>query len=163
MDYYYQDGEKSELLRTCDALKDHRTEIAAFFAEHSDGRERGDFIKSFFNNTYVEMILSNGQRAGYRAWDDVLTLWRGAYLSREREVFMRWPTVADSIYGMILLDQWLAPDERPLPSEAEQISFIEQAEAEKASAFTIPQEAIDYILCGGSGVSQGKYRILEQF
>lgn len=102
MDYYYQDGEKSELLRTCDALKDHRTEIAAFFAEHSDGRERGDFIKSFFNNTYVEMILSNGQRAGYRAWDDVLTLWRGAYLSREREVFMRWPTVADSIYGMIL-------------------------------------------------------------
>ena len=46
---------------------------------------------------------------------------------------------------MILLDQWLAPDERPLPSEAEQISFIEQAEAEKASAFTIPQEAIDYM------------------
>ena len=33
MDYYYQDGEKSELLRTCDALKDHRTEIAAFFAD----------------------------------------------------------------------------------------------------------------------------------
>ena len=32
-----------------------------------------------------------------------------------------------------------------------------------AAAFTIPQEAIDYILCGGSGVSQGKYRILEQF
>ncbi len=163
MDYYYQDGEKSELLRTCDALKDHRTEIAAFFANHPGRRERGDFIKSFFNNTYVEMILSNGQRAGYRAWDDVLTLWRGAYLSREREVFMRWPTVADSIYGMILLDQWLAPDERPLPSEAEQISFIEQAEAEKASAFTIPQEAIDYILCGGSGVSEGKYRIFEQF
>ena len=163
MDYYYQDGEKSELLRTCDALKDHRTEIAAFFADHPGRRERGDFIKSFFNNTYVEMILSNGQRAGYRAWDDVLTLWRGAYLSREREVFMRWPTVADSIYGMILLDQWLAPDERPLPSEAEQISFIEQAEAEKASAFTIPQEAIDYILCGGSGVSEGKYRIFEQF
>ena len=76
---------------------------------------------------------------------------------------MRWPTVADSIYGMILLDQWLALDERPLPSEAEQISFIEQAEAEKASAFTIPQEAIDYILCGGSGVSEGKYRIFEQF
>ena len=151
------------MLRTCDALKDHRTEIAAFFADHPGRRERGDFIKSFFNNTYVEMILSNGQRAGYRAWDDVLTLWRGAYLSREREVFMRWPTVADSIYGMILLDQWLAPDERPLPSEAEQISFIEQAEAEKASAFTIPQEAIDYILCGGSGVSEGKYRIFEQF
>ena len=69
---------------------------------------------------------------------------------------MRWEGVADTIYGMILLDQWLDPDERPLPSEAEQISFIQQVEAEKASAFTIPQEAIDYILCGGSGISQRK-------
>ena len=151
------------MLRTSDALKDHRTEIAAFFAGHMDDRERGDFIKSFFNNTYVEKILSNGQRAGYRAWDDVLTLWRGAYLSREKEVFLRWASVADTVYGMILLDRWLDPDERPLPSEAEQISFIEQAEAEKASAFTLSQEAIDYILCGGSGVSQGKHRIYEQF
>ncbi len=103
------------MLRTSDALKDHRTEIAAFFAGHMDDRERGDFIKSFFNNTYVEKILSNGQRAGYRAWDDVLTLWRGAYLSREKEVFLRWPSVADTVYGMILLDRWLDPDERPLP------------------------------------------------
>ncbi len=161
--YYHEDREKQELLRTSDALKDHRVEIAAFFAAHTDSKERGDFIKSFFNNTYVETILSNGQRAGYRAWDDVLTLWRGSYPSREKEEFLRWRSVADVIYGMILLDQWLDPDERPLPSEAEQISLIEQAEVEKTSVFTLPQEAIDYILCGGSGVSQGKYRIFEQF
>ena len=68
----------------------------------------------------------------------MLTLWRGAYLSREKEVFLRWWSVADAIYGMILLDQWLDPDERTLPSEAEQIAFIEQAEVEKASAFTLP-------------------------
>ncbi len=161
--YYHEDSEKNELLRTCDALKDYRPQIAAFFAGHSDRKERGDFLKGFFDNTYVEAILSNGQRAGYRAWDDVLTLWRGAYLSREKEVFMRWTGVADTIYGMILLRQWLDPDEHSLPSEAEQISFIEQAEAESASAFTLPQEAIDYILCRGSGISQGKYRIYEQF
>ncbi len=161
--YYHEDGEKNELLRICDALKDHRTEIAAFFAEHPGRKERGDFIKAFFNNTYVEKILSNDQRAGYRAWDDVLTLWRGSYPTREKEVFMRWPSVADTIYGMILLDQWLDPDERPLPSEAEQISFIEQAETEKASAFSLPQEAIDYILCYGSNVAQSKFRIYEQF
>jgi len=50
-----------------------------------------------------------------------------------------------------------------LPSEAEQISLIEQAEVEQASAFTLPQEAIDYILCGSNEVSQRKYRIYEQF
>lgn len=161
--YYHEDSEKSQLLRVSDALKDHRIEIAAFFEAHEDRKERGDFIKGFFDNTYVEKILSNGQRAGYRAWDDVLDLWRGAYLSREKEDFLRWPHVADAIQGMILLGQWLDPEERPLPSEAEQITFIEQAEREKREVFTLPQEAIDYVLCGGSGVSAGKFRIYEQF
>lgn len=161
--YYHEDSEKTELLRVSDALKDHKAEIAAFFEAHEGRKERGDFIKGFFDNTYVEKILSNGQRAGYRAWDDVLNLWRGAYLSREKEDFLRWPSVADTIYGMILLDQWLDPEERPLPSEAEQISLIEQAEAEKKPVFTLPQAAIDYVLCGGISVSQRKYRIFEQF
>ena len=65
--YYYHDAEKNELLRTSDALKDHRAEIAAFFAVHEDSEERGNFIRSFFDNAYVEKILSNDQRAGYRA------------------------------------------------------------------------------------------------
>lgn len=64
---------------------------------------------------------------------------RGAYLSREKEDFLRWPHVADAIQGMILLGQWLDPEERPLPSEAEQITFIEQAEREKREVFTLPQ------------------------
>lgn len=159
--YYHEDSEKQELLRISDALKDHRTEIAAFFEAHEGRKERGDFIKGFFDNTYVEKILSNGQRAGYRAWDDVLNLWRGAYLSREKEDFLRWPSVADTIYGMILLHQWLDPEEHPLPSEAEQVSLIEQAEAEKASAFILPQEAIDYVLCGR--YSPSKLRIYDQY
>ena len=159
--YYHEDSEKQELLRISDALKDHRTEIAAFFEAHEGRKERGDFIKGFFDSTYVEKILSNGQRAGYRAWDDVLELWRGAYLSREKEDFLRWPSVADTIYGMILLDQWLDPEEHPLPSEAEQVSLIEQAEAEKASAFILPQEAIDYVLCGR--YSPSKLRIYDQY
>ena len=162
IDYYHEDSEKNELLRTSDALREHRKEIAAFFADHSDSRERGDFVKGFFNNTYVEAILSNGQRAGYRAWDDVLTLWRGSYPSREKEEYLRWPQVANTIEGMILLQQWLSPEEQSLPSEVEQISFIEQVEAEKASAFSLPQEAIDYVLCR-SVDSQSKYRIHEQY
>lgn len=149
------------MLRVSDALKDHKAEIAAFFEAHEGRKERGDFIKGFFDNTYVEKILSNGQRAGYRAWDDVLDLWRGAYLSREKGDFLRWPSVADTIYGMILLDQWLDPEERPLPSEAEQISLIEQVEAEKKPVFTLPQAAIDYVLCGR--YSPSKLRIYDQY
>ena len=51
--YYHEDDEKAELLRNCITLKDHRKEIATFFAEHEDRRERGDFIKGFFDNTYA--------------------------------------------------------------------------------------------------------------
>lgn len=76
--YYHSDEEKNELLRTSDALKGHRTEIASFFADHEDKNERADFIKTFFDNTFTEMILSNGQRAGYRAFDTVFMMWRGS-------------------------------------------------------------------------------------
>lgn len=50
-----------------------------------------------------------------------------------------------------------------LPSEAEQINNINEAESEKLSAFSISQEEIDRILCRGSGVSKGKMRIFEQY
>ena len=161
--YYYHDAEKNELLRTSDALKEHRAEIAAFFAAHEDSEERGNFIRSFFDSTYVEQILSNDQRVGYRAYADVMVLWRGAYLSREMEEFMRWPQVADSIYGMMLLDQWLDPGEKPTPTVAEQMTLIEEAAADRTAAFVLPQEAIDYVLCRGSSFYEGKFRIYEQY
>ena len=88
-EYYFHDAEKQELIRSSDALKDHRIEIATFFDTHPDARERGNFIKVFYDNACVEKILSNDQRAGYRAYDEVLHLWRGAYLSMERETHMR--------------------------------------------------------------------------
>ena len=84
--YYYDPDEQNELLRTCSELNDHRIEIAAFFANHEDRKERGNYVKTFFSNTYVEQILESGQRVGYRAWDDVLNIWRGSYLTREKEV-----------------------------------------------------------------------------
>ena len=159
--YYYYDAEKNELLRTSDALKEHRAEIAAFFAVHEDSKERGNFIRSFFDNTFVEKILSNDQRAGYRAYADVLNLWRGDYLTREREDFMRWTQVADSIYGMMLLGQWLDPGEKLAPATHEQLSLIAEAAADKENAFALPQEAVDYILTT-IGRYQ-KFRIYEYF
>ena len=161
--YFHYSAEKQELLRISDALKNHRVTIAAYFADHEDSKERGDFVKSYFDNTYVEKILASGQRVGYRAYDDVLDMWRGAYLSREMEVFLRWESVADTIYGMILMEQWLDPDERPLLTEDEQISLIEEERAEKENAFTLPQAAIDYVLADGSGIHHSKFRIYEHF
>ena len=115
--YYHQAAEKQELLRTGDALKDHRVTIAAYFAEHEDREERGNFVKSFFDGAPTEMFLSSGQTAGYQAYDDLVHVWRGHQVRPEAEVYIRWPFVADTIQGMILMEQWLAPDERLLPTE----------------------------------------------
>ena len=163
VDYYHHDDEKNELIRISDALKDHRVEIAAFFADHPDSEERGDFVRGFFDNYFVEKILSNGERAGYRAYSDTFHLWRGAYLSRTHEVYMRWSHVASHIEGMIILERWLAPGEKMLPSVEEQLSLIDAAEPAKSADFTLPQAAIDYILAGGSNVVNSKLRIFEHF
>ena len=161
--YYYAPDAKNELLRNCLALKNHRKEIAAFFESHEDRKERGDFIKSFFDNTYVEHILDNVERVGYRAYDDLLTVWHGSYLSRDKEDFLHWWRVADAIEGQILLDTWLSDEEKDLISEDGQFRFLDGQAEEKKNEFTIPQAAIDYVLTRGSGVSQGKMRIYEQF
>ena len=124
--YYHDEDEKAELLRNCIALKDHRKEIATFFAGHENRKERGNFIKSFFDNTYVEHILESGQRVGYRAYDDLLTMWRGSYLSREKEDFISWERIANKIYGLILLNEWLSPDEQLLTKNGD-ITFSDAA------------------------------------
>jgi len=163
IDYYYAPDEKNELLRNCLALKDHRKEIAAFFESHEDRKERGNFIKTFFDNTYVEHILENGERVGYRAYDDLLTIWHGSYLSRDKEDFLHWWRVADAIEGQILLDTWLTDEEKDLVSEDGQLRFIDDQSEQEKNEFAIPQAAIDYVLTSGSGVSEGKMRIYEQF
>jgi hypothetical protein len=45
------------------------------------------------------------------------------------------------------------------PTEAEQMSLIEQAEENKTSAFSLPQAEIDRELLRGSGFQHGKFRI----
>lgn len=163
IDYYYNSDEKNELLRNCEALKKHRKEIAAFFESHEDREERGNFIKTFFDNTFVEHILENGQRVGYRAYDDLLHIWRGSYLQRDKEVHLKWWGIADHIYGQILLDEWLSDDEKLLIDEKGQLRLIAETEQEKRSAFVLPQAAIDYFLCGGNYIHESKYCIYEQF
>lgn len=60
-------------------------------------------------------------------------------------------------------DIYLTDEEPSFPSETEQQNNIKEAEADKTSAFIISQEDIDAVLLRGGIVSDGKYRIYEQF
>ena len=161
--FYHHHEEKQEIIRSGKALKDHRVTIAAYLADHEDRKERGIFVKSFFDPDPVEMTLANGQAAGYQAFDDLLHVWRGNLEKPEAEEFLRWSYVADTIEGMIVMEQWFAPEEQPLPTEGEQITLLAESQAEKANTFVFPQAAIDYILASGSGIERGKFRIFEHF
>ena len=161
--FYHHHEEKQEIIRSGKALKDHRVTIAAYLADHEDRKERGNFVKSFFDPAPVEMTLSNGQTAGYQAFDDLLHVWRGSQEKPEAEEFIRWSYVADTIEGMIVMEQWFAPEEQPLPTEGEQITLLAELQAEKENTFVFPQAAIDYILASGSGIERGKFRIFEHF
>ena len=159
IDYYHQDKEKNELLRTY--LRSHIDEIATFYESHSDREERGDFIKSFFNSEPYEITLSNGVKAGIEAYSDAIHFFRGDRNNPESEVWGRWHGVERDIFGMMLLEEWTDPQALLLPSADKQIEFI--GDKVKDAVLPLPQAAIDYILGVGSGFSEGKMRIYRHF
>ncbi len=100
---------------------------------------------------------------GYKTYQNVLQLWEGSYLSRTAQSFYDWGVIARHFEAMRLLGE-LQDTMKPLPSIDGQMSLMmEGAEEQKTSAFTFSQEIIDAVLTSGSGISEGKMRIYEQF
>ena len=152
-----------EILGTTPHLKASKDEIRAFFEATADENARISYIKRIFNNDYTEVILSDGRRVGYKTYQNVLQLWEGSYLSRTAQSFYDWGVIAQHFEAMRLLGE-LQNTMKPLPSIDGQLSLMTAgAEERKPSAFTFSQEIIDAVLTRGSGISEGKMRIYEQF
>ena len=152
-----------EILGTTPHLKAGKDEIRAFFEATADENARISYIKRIFNNDYTEVILSDGRRVGYKTYQNVLQLWEGSYLSRTAQSFYDWGVIAQHFEAMRLLGE-LQDTMKPLPSIDGQLSLMTAgAEERKPSAFTFSQEIIDAVLTRGSGISEGKMRIYEQF
>ena len=152
-----------EIFGTTPYLKASKDEIRAFYEGKPDNAARTEYIKEVFNNDFTELILSDGRRVGYKTWQNVLQLWEGSYLSRTKQSFYDWGVIAQYFEAMRLLGE-LRDTIKPLPSISGQESLLEEAQAEEKSfAFSFSQEIIDAVLTRGSGVSEGKFRIYEQF
>lgn len=161
--FFGGDDTVREILGTTPHLKASKDEIRAFFEATADRDARTSYIKSIFNNDYTEVILSDGRRVGYKTYQNVLQLWEGSYLSRTAQSFYDWGVIAQHFEAMRLLGE-LQDTMKPLPSIDGQLSLMTAgAEERKSSAFTFSQEIIDAILTRGSGISEGKMRIYEQF
>ncbi len=150
----------NSILCETDTLKATKREIADYFAGHPDSAERTAYIRSIFPTGITELPAL---QAGYQPSENVLHLWEGSFDAKASQSYFDWRVIAGHYAGMILLGEFLDEPPDGLPSERQQMTLIEQAAAEKTTAFLIPQEAIDFILQRGSGVQDGKYRIAEQF
>ena len=172
--FFSGDDTIREILGTTPYLKASKDEIRAFYEGNPDNAVRTEYIKGIFNNDFTELILSDGRRVGYKMFQNVLQLWEGSYLSRTKQSFYDWGVIAQYFEAMRLLGE-LQDTRKPLPSmdgqlnfldmqaEDGQLNFLDMQAEEKPSAFSFSQEMIDAVLTRGSGISEGKFRIYEQF
>ena len=162
--FFGRDEVINEILRTTPHLSASLEEIKNYYERNPDNKDRTEYIKSIFNNDYTELTLEDGRTVGYKTFENVLHLWEGKYDSRTAQSFYDWAVIARHFEAMRLLGE-LSDSIKPLPSMDGQMTFIldGRAEEKKTSAFTFSQEIIDAILANGSGFSEGKMRIYEQF
>ena len=162
--FFGRDEVINEILRTTPHLSASLEEIKDYYERNPDNKDRTEYIKSIFNNDYTELTLEDGRTVGYKTFENVLHLWEDKYDSRTAQSFYDWAVIARHFEAMRLLGE-LSDSIKPLPSMDGQMTFIldGRAEEKKTSAFTFSQEIIDAVLANGSGFSEGKMRIYEQF
>ena len=160
--FFGEDEDIKSLLLSTPHLKVGKEGIRAFFESHEDKKERAEYVKEIFNNEKTEITLEDGRRVGYKAYQNVLHMWEGSYLSRKSQSYHGWGVIAGYFEGMRLLGE-LKDTMNPLPTVEGQLTLMEDLAEEKTSAFSFSQEIIDAVIKRGSLVESGKYRIYSYF
>ncbi len=169
-----------------DEFMEHKCpEIAGVMLFEPDKGKQTEYIKnSYRHGEYTEFYVGE-ERAGYRADENGLTVWRGNYLNRTAEASVSWETVRDSIAfymekGEYLkegqIPQWEEPEPKEtevyqqlslFPSIEEQIGTIEAAQAGEKyimpAAFSLPKEQLEAILRTGGGRDNNRSRIYAKY
>ena len=160
--FFGGDDKIKAVLLSAPYLKATKTEIARYFENESDSEKRVKFIKSIFNNDTTEITTPDGKRMGYKTYQNVLLLWEGEQDNKISQAYYDWGVIAGHFEGMRLLGE-LRDTTKPLPSLEGQLEILTAEAGEKTPVFVFSQEIIDAVLTHGSGVSEGKMRIYEQF
>ena len=160
--FFGGDDKIKAVLLSAPYLKATKTEIARYFENESDSEKRVEFIKSIFNNDATEITTPDGKQMGYKTYQNVLLLWEGEQDNKIAQAYYDWGVIAGHFEGMRLLGE-LRDTTKPLPSLEGQLEIFTAEAGEKTPAFAFSQEIIDAVLTYGSGVSEGKMRIYEQF
>ena len=151
------------LLKNATYTRRHnKDDISSYFAAHNSEDERDAFIKEAFEKMVYTGVLVDGVMCGYQAQPEGLLMWEGNYLTRTSESRFSWSAVKGFIEQLIERGEFSENLQASLfSSMVEQQSLIEQAEAEKSSAFSVSQADLDNELVRGTGFKNGKYRVYQ--
>ena len=158
-------------------------DIAGVMLFEPDKDKQTEYIKNSYRHKEFTEFYVGEERAGYRADENGLTVWKGSYLNRTAEVTVSWEAVRDSIAfymekGEYLkegqIPQWEEPKETEVyqqlslfPTIEEQIGTIEAAQAGEKyimpAAFSLPKEQLEAILRTGGGRDNSRSRIYAKY
>ena len=152
--------------------KHKRQEIFEYFQAHKGLAERTEFLKTCYNDIWVE-VLTDGVRIGYHAEKDGLLMWEGSYLSRTSESVFSWPVITEMTEGLIERGEYkIKLGLQNASIVAEQLALFDmggnapvyEAPADAPSgilapARTVPQAVIDLALCTGGNEPNSAERI----
>ena len=152
--------------------KHKRQEIFEYFQSHKNLAERTEFLKTSYNDIWVE-VLTDGVRTGYHAEKDGLKMWEGSYLSRTSESVFSWSVITEMTEGLIERGEYkIKLGLQNAPIVAEQLALFDmggnapvyEAPADTPSgilapARTVPQEVIDQALYTGGNEPNSAERI----
>ncbi len=158
-------------------------DIAGVMLFEPDKGRQTEYIKNSYRHKEFTEFYVGEERAGYRADENGLTVWKGSYLNRSAEATVSWEAVRDSIAfymekGEYLkegqIPQWEKPKETEVyqqlslfPTIEEQIGTIEAAQAGEKytmpAAFSLPKEQLEAILRTGGGRDNSRSRIYAKY
>ena len=176
------------ILCSDDFLIHKRPEIAGYFAMEQDTRMQTEYLKNSFRMEEFTEFDIGEMRAGYRADEDGLTMWKGHYLTREAEARISWEDARFFVNSYIEDGVYLLPGEKAEQIDTsgmyqqldlfsmftEQIGSIAMKEAEagiipaektspEPTKEVIPKEQLDTILRSGGGRENSRKRIYAKY
>ena len=176
------------ILCSDDFLIHKRPEIAGYFAMEQDTRMQTEYLKNSFRMEEFTELDIGEMRAGYRADEDGLTMWKGHYLTREAEARISWEDARFFVNSYIEDGVYLLPGEKAEQIDTngmyqqldlfsmftEQVGSIAMKEAEagiipaektspEPTKEVITKEQLDTILRSGGGRENSRKRIYAKY
>ncbi|MFR3658658.1 MAG: DUF3849 domain-containing protein [Eisenbergiella sp.] len=158
-----------------------RPEIAGYFQSEQDAVLQTEYLKNFFRMEEFTELYIGDVRAGYRADEEGITMWKGNYLTREAESRISWEDARYLVNSYIEDGVYLLPGEvaEQIDTDGmfkqldlftmftEQVGNIAMKQAEEKSVmptgFVLPEKQIDDILRSGGGRDDSRKRIYAKY